>query len=120
MQLFHHWPDQNGSLPLQFGNKNVNQYLNNVRVSPMEITQEQLSGWAGTAFDPSKLDMYGFEKNTMIDAVVKCLKHMNDICNSNIMPNADRLLSGKEVDASVDRIGEHKKRLPPQKFKVPY
>ena len=75
--------------------------MNNISISQINITQKQLNGWAGTAFDPSKLDMYGLEKNTMNNTVIKSLKH---------------LLSRKEVDVPVNWIGEHKQRLPPQKL----
>ena len=55
----------------------------------------------------------------MADAVVKSLKHINNISNSNIVQNAD-LLSRKEVEVPVDWIGENKKSVPPQKCKVDY
>ena len=32
--------------------ENFNQYLNNVSISSIEITQSQLSNWDGTKFDP--------------------------------------------------------------------
>ena len=98
----------------------INKYLNNVPVCPVDITQQQLNGWAKTSFDPSKLDTYGLEENMMTNAVIKCLKHMNDISSSNIIRNADGWLSRREVDAPVAWVGEHKQRLPPQKFKVSY
>ena len=56
----------------------------------------------------------------MSDAVVKCLKHINDICNSNIVRNADGVFSWKNDDVPVDWIGDNKQRVPPQKFKVSY
>ena len=89
----------------------IDKYLNNGLISPIDITQQQLNGWAETSFDPSNLDIY---------AVINCLKHMNNICNSNIVRNAEGLLSRKEVDATVAWVGEHKQRLPPHKFKVSY
>ena len=98
----------------------INKYLNNVSISPIEITQQQLNSWSETPFDPSKLDTYGIEKNTMNDAGIKCLKNMNDVSNSNIVRNADGLLSRKEFDVPVAWVGEHKQRFPPQKFKVSY
>ena len=55
----------------------------------------------------------------MVDAVVKSLKHINNISNSNIVQNVD-LLSRKEVEVPVDWIGGNKKSVPPQKFKVDY
>ena len=76
--------------------------------------------WSETKFDPSKLDLFGLEKNTMPDAIVKCLKHINDISNSNTVLNADGVLSRREVDVPVDWIGQIKERVPPQKFKVSY
>ena len=72
--------------------------MNNVSISTIDITQSQLDDWAGTKFDPSKFDLFGLEKNTMSDAVVKCLRHMNDISNSNIVHNAGGLLSRREVE----------------------
>ena len=63
--------------------------MNNVSISPIDISQEQLNNWSGSNFDPSKLGLFGLEKNTMSDAAVKCLKNMNDISNSNIVRNAD-------------------------------
>ena len=56
----------------------------------------------------------------MTDAVVKCLNYMNDISNSNIVRNADGLLSRREVEVPVDWIGDNKKCVLPQKFKVSY
>ena len=97
----------------------INQYLGNVSKSSVDITQSQLNDWTRTKFDLSKLDLFGLEKNTMTDAVVKCLKHMN-VSNSKIARNADGLLSTKQVEVPVDWIGENKKHVPPQKFKVSY
>ena len=96
-----------------------NQYLNNVSISPIDITQPQLSDWAGK-FDPSKPDLFVLEKSTMTDGVVKCLKYMNGLSNINIVCNADYLLSRKEVEVPVDWIGENKKRAPAQKFTFSY
>ena len=45
---------------------------------------------------------------------------MNGISNSNIIRNEDGLLSRKEANAPVAWVGEHKQKLPPQKFKVSY
>ena len=63
-------------------------------------------------------DLFALEENTMTDAVVKCLKHMNGVSNSIIERNADGLLSRKESKVPVDWIGENKECFPPQKFKA--
>ena len=55
----------------------------------------------------------------MSDAVVKYLKHMNDISSSNIVRKAG-VLPRKEVDVPVDWIRDDKQRVPLLKFKVSY
>ena len=94
----------------------INQYLNNVSISLIDISQEQLNTWAGTTFDPSKLNLFSLEKNTVSDSVVKCLKYINDM--SNIAKNDGVVRSRREVDVPIDWMGEKKQRVPPRKFKV--
>ena len=56
-------------------------------------------------FNPSKLDLFGNDKALMSAAVVKCLRHINDISNSNVVRNTVGLLSRKEVEVPVEWIG---------------
>ena len=35
----------------------INKYLNNAFISPIDFSQEQLNNWAGVEFNPSKLDL---------------------------------------------------------------
>ena len=53
-------------------------------------------------FNPSKLYLVGSDKALMSAAVIKCLRHINDISNSNVVRNADDLLSRREVEVPVD------------------
>ena len=63
--------------------------------------------WAGnTSFDPSKLNSFGLDKKISSDAVMKCLEHMNNISNSNLVRNADELLSRRKEDFPIDWIGK--------------
>ena len=98
----------------------INKYLNNVSVTPINISQNQSNTWAETDFNPAELDLFGMNKTIMYNAVIKCLKYMNDISNSNLTRNADGVISGREIDISVDWIGENSQRIPPQKFKTFY
>ena len=93
--------------------------MNNVSIFPIEITQSQLNNWVGTKFDPFKLDLFTLEKNSMTDAVVKRLKHTNDISNSNIVRDGNGLLSKKEVEVPVDWIGEKKNGFHLRNLKSP-
>ena len=80
----------------------INKYLNNVSVTPIDISQNQLNTWAETDFNPAELDLFGMNKAIMSNAVIKCLKYMNDISSSNLTRNADGVLSRREADTPVD------------------
>ena len=100
--------------------KDINQYLKNVSISPIDITQKQFNDWAGCEFNPAKLDLFGTDKTIMSGAVIKCLRYISDISNLNLVRNADAFLSQKEVEVLVDWIGDQKKRVTPSHFKVAY
>ena len=88
---------------------------------PIDIKQNQLNVWADNpVFDPSKLDLFGHVKKTMSDAFYKCLEHMNNISNSNLIRNVDSLHSRRKVDVPVDWMGEDKARSTQAKFKMSY
>lgn len=89
-------------------------------IFPVDITQSQINTWAGTYFDPSKLDLFGLEKNIMPDAVVKEFQDINEISISNLVGNADSLLSRQEVQVPIEWVGENKMHVPPHKFKVKF
>ena len=64
--------------------------------------------------------MFGSDKTLKSAAVVKCLRHINNIYNNNVVRNADGLLSRREVEVPADWIGEPRKRVTPNQFKVAY
>ena len=57
----------------------INHYFNDISIFLIVLSKEQLDAWSGTKFDPSKLDLFGSEKNSMSDAAVKWLKHISDV-----------------------------------------
>ena len=57
----------------------IKKYLNNVSITPTDISQDQLNTWADTVFNPEELDLFGMNKTIMANAVIKCLKYMSDI-----------------------------------------
>ena len=62
--------------------EDINQYLKNVSISPIDITQKQFDDWAGCEFNPAKLDLFGPDKSIMSGAVIQCLRHINNFWNS--------------------------------------
>ena len=98
----------------------INKYLNNFSVTPIDISQNQLNTWAETDFNPAELALFGMNKTIMSNAVFKCLKCLNDISNSNLTRNANGVFSRREVDIPVDWIGENSQSIPQQKCKTSY
>ena len=100
----------------------INQYLNKFQCLNFPYWHPTVSvKWLSwNKVWPLEAWLVWFGKNMMTDAVVKCLNYMNDISNSNIVRNADGLLSRREVEVPVDWIGDNKKCVLPQKFKVSY
>ena len=92
-------------------NEEINKYLNNVSIYPIDVSQEQLNNSTGVEFNPSKLELFVSDKTLMSAAIVKCLRHINDIFNSNAARNSHGLLSKRVVEVPVDWIGESKKRV---------
>ena len=101
-------------------NEDINQYLKNVSIFPIDITQKQFHDWGSCEFNPAKLDLFGPDKSIMSGAVIQCLRHINDISSSNLVRNADAFLSQKKVEVPVDWSGDSKKRVTPSHFKVAY
>ena len=85
-------------------NKEINKYFNNVSIFPTDVSQEQLNNRAGVEFNPSKLDLFGRDKALMSAAVVKCLRHINDISNSNLARNAEAYCLGKKLKCLLTRL----------------
>ena len=56
----------------------------------------------------------------MTEAVVKALKKVVDISNSNLVKNTDGLLSKRPANNDIEWIGPQKKRLPENRYKIRY
>ena len=68
----------------------INKYLNNVSVTPIDITQDQLNTSTNSKdVNPAELDLFGVNKKITANSVIKSLNYMNDISNSNLTINAD-------------------------------
>ena len=100
-------------------NEEINQHLKNVSITPVYVELKKLNEWAGNGqFDPSHLVFLSVKKEVSTAAVVKGLEHICPAPNSNLVRNADGLLSSRAAENSVDWIDESKVRIPHQKFKV--
>ena len=79
--------------------------MNNISISSLDIKPEQVNFWADNViFNPQKLDFFDVDKKVMAFAVVKCLKHIAVVSNSNLLRNADGLLCRKNTDVNVEWV----------------
>ena len=98
----------------------INRHLGSVNISPIDVPENTFETENNVALDPSKLDMNCPEKEVMTQAVVRILQKIADFPNSNLIQNADGLLSRKSTNVDVEWFGQLKQRLSPNKYKTSY
>ena len=98
----------------------INQYLRNISISPIDIKQEQWNVWAENTppLDLQAWFVWFRKKNPcMSHAIYKCLEHINNLSNSNLVRKTDGLLWTRKVNTTVNWVDSSVK-VSPQKFKV--
>ena len=90
----------------------INRHMSSINLTPIEVPENTFEVEGNVRFDPSELDYECKENEKITKAVVKMLKKIIDISNSNLIKNADGLVSTRSVDEEVEWIGKDKKRLP--------
>ena len=98
----------------------INRHLGSVNLSPIDVPENTFETENNVALDPSKLDMNCPEKEVMTQAAVRILQKITDFPNSNLIQNADGLLSRKSTNVDVEWFGQLKQRLSPKKYKTSY
>ena len=94
--------------------------MKKVNIKPLDVKQEQLNAYADNVlFKPNKLGFHGVDTKIMSDAVVKSLRRIAAVSNSNLIRNADSLLCQKDIGDDVEWVGGVT-RATPEKFKVSY
>ena len=78
----------------------INRHMGSVNLLPIDISEETFEV-DRMPFDPSKLDYDNPDKEKLTQAVVKMLKKVVDLSNSNIIKNADGLLAKRPVEQEV-------------------
>ena len=94
----------------------INRHMGSVNLVPIDILEDTFEVERGIKFDPYKLDYENPEKDAIEDAILKVLKKMVDLSNSNLLKNADGLLATKSMDQDVQWIGDTGKRVPEKRF----
>ena len=94
--------------------------MGSVNLSLIDVPENTFETENNVALDPSKLDMNCPEKEVMTQAVVRILQKITDFPNSNLIQNADGLLSRKSTNVDVEWFEQLKQRLSPNKYKTSY
>ena len=98
--------------------ENIDRHRRSTNLLPIGIPEKTFEVDDNVQFDPSKLDYDCPEKEKTSKAVVKMLKKITEISNSDLIKNADGLLSKRNVDEDVEWISDDKKRLPEGRYKM--
>ena len=89
-------------------NKTINQHLNSINLTPIDIPEKLFEVDGNFAFDLQNL-ILRVTKKKKTNAVLKMLRKIADISNSCIVKNFDGLLSKKTTEMEVEWIGKLKK-----------
>ena len=98
----------------------INRHMGSVNLLPIDISEDSFEVEGSIQFDPSKLDYENPEKEKMSEAVVKMLRKVKELSNTNLVKNADRILAKMSVDDNIEWVGKEKKRLPDNRYKMSY
>ena len=79
--------------------------MGSVSLVPIDISEDKFEVDNGAEFDPYKLDYENSGKDAMKDSILKVLKKMVDLSNSNHLKNADGLLAKKPMDQDLQWVG---------------
>ena len=98
----------------------INRHIGSVNLVPIDIAEDSFKIEDGVVFDPYKLDYENSGKDAIKDSIFKVLKKMVDLSNSNLLKNADGLLTTKPMDQDVLWVGETSKRVLENQFALSY
>ena len=100
--------------------KKINRHMGSVNLVPIDILEDQFEVDKGSLFDPYKLDFENSKKDAIKDSVLKVLRKMVDLSNSNLLKNADGSLATKPMDQDIQWVEETGKRVPENQFALSY
>ena len=93
----------------------INKYINSVNLMPVDIDPIVF----GEDFDPSTLDFGNADREKNRESVLKVLRKIVDLSNSNLKKNAGCLLA-TEPYINKDILWVGRKRVPEDKFALSY
>ena len=79
----------------------INKHTGSVNLVPIDISEDTFEVEDGVEFDLYKLDYENSEKGAIKDSILKVLKKMMDLSNSNLLKIADGLLATKPMHQDV-------------------
>ena len=76
--------------------------------------------YCGPLFVQNQKDFDNPEKPKMREAVLRVLRKMVDLSNSNLVKNADRLLATRPINKNIEWVSESGQRVPEKLYALSY
>ena len=92
--------------------------MNSVNLVLIDINQNKFEAEGGNV-DPSKLDFDNSDRNKT-ESLLRVLKKVVDLSNSNLQKNADELLATKPHNKDILWVGDSRKCVPENKIALSY
>ena len=99
--------------------EDINRYMGSVNFVPINIQEDNFETEGGK-FDPSKLDFDNPEKHKIREAVLRVLRKVVDLSNSNLVMNADGLLVTRPLNKNIEWVGESGQCVPENLYALSY
>ena len=97
--------------------EDITRYMNSVNLIPIDIDPSELV----KNFGPSKLDFENKDRQRTRESVLRVLRKVVDLSDSNLQKNADELFATKpHKNEDILWIGESGKRVPENLFALSY
>ena len=98
--------------------EDINKYMGSVNLVSIDIQEDNFE-IEERKFDLSKLDFDNSEKHKMREAVLRVLRKVEDLSNSNLVKNADGLLATRPINKNTEWVGESG-RVPENLYALSY
>ena len=93
----------------------IEDIMNSVNLIPFDINQKEFEVDGGD-FDPLRLDFDNRDRQKTRESILRVLKKVVDLSNSNFQKNADDMLATKPYNKNILWVGDSEKCVPENKF----
>ena len=93
----------------------IEDIMNSVNLIPFDINKKEFEVDGGD-FDPLRLEFDNPDRQKTRESILRVLKKVVDLSNSNFQKNADDMLATKPYNKNILWVGDSEKCVPENKF----